>query len=77
MVNKILLDPITKRFIQVKEPPKEVVAEKPPEIVLTEDDKKRVIAEFIAIFDREPDQSEAETLFEEELAILATARSET
>jgi len=59
----VLFDPMTKRFIQVKP------AEKPPPIVLTLDDKERLIKEFRGIFNREPDGEEIEVLLTEELKL--------
>ena len=59
--NSISLDPITKRFTQVNDPPG-----RPHKIILTEEDKKRVLEEFRELFSREPDQDELEDLYVEE-----------
>lgn len=60
MSKTVIFDLVTKRFTQIDPP------EKPPKVELTLEDKKRVIAEFRAIFNREPDQEEIEELFIEE-----------
>ena len=61
--SNVTLDPITKTFIQLNDPPK---PEKQPKVELTEDDKKRVLGEFRRIFNREPDPDELEELYIEE-----------
>lgn len=58
----------------IKKPPKlpkvrKPVVVKPPEIILTEEDKGRVIEEFIDIMEREPTKAEIYELFIEELKL--------
>ena len=65
MVKKVMLDPITKRFTQVNNPPNV----RPLEVVLTNGEKEKVIKEFREIFGREPTEAEKEELFLEELKI--------
>lgn len=61
----IILDPITKKFIQLNDPK----PEKPVKIELTLAEKKRLVKEFVELFDRQPNEEEKETLFSEELKL--------
>lgn len=61
--SNVSYDPITKKFTQVNDPPKE----KPVE--LTEDDKERVIKDFKEVMGREPTEEEVEELLIEERKI--------
>ena len=59
----VALDPVTKKFIQLNDPPK------PHKVELTLADKKRVIDEFKEVMGREPTEEEKEELFIEERKI--------
>lgn len=62
----VVYDPVTKKFTQIDNPQ---VKEKPLEVVLTEEEKNRVIDAFKDIMEREPDQEEIEELFSEEVKL--------
>jgi len=62
MAKTVIFDPITKKFTQLENPVKLRLLE----VVLTEEEQHRVIAEFKDIFGREPVQEEIEELFIEE-----------
>lgn len=59
----IILDPITKRFVQLNDPPK------PHKVELTKQDKERVLEEFKEVMEREATEEEKEDLFREERKI--------
>jgi hypothetical protein len=61
----VTLDIISRKFTQVHEPKHE----KPLKMELTEEERKRVVRDFIELFDRPPSQKEKEELFIEERKI--------